>query len=227
MALRSITIISLLAYTLGFVASSTASDRPSPFSGGTEDRSEINVSDDPDTEREVDSLVPVLMGGLSAGGDHFNGMRGTSDGRPIEIDTVQAGGLWFFGGGINYTFPGRSLTFRNTFSLHYNKDSTSDGESRMVRFPIDFIFLYHKEKHRYGGGFTFHLSPEARIKTKDGTDTKTINMKDSMGAQLEYNYQIRPRYAIGARLTVIRYETEDTGETLSGSSAAVLGYFLY
>ena len=197
------------------------SDSPSPFSGGTEERSEKNVNASAEAERAVDSLLPILMGGISLGGDHISDL----DGIQTENDTVKAGGAWFLGGGFHYTLPGLNLAFQSTFSLHYNGDDHTEGKSRIVRFPLDFLLQYTMGKQYLGAGITYHLSPEAR--NTDHSFKTTVKLKDAIGLLLEYDYRITERFAVGTRLTKISYKQEEGDSDIDGSNIAFVGYYFY
>lgn len=205
-----------------------ASDSPSPFSGGTEERSERDVNDSPEEEAYIDSLRPMLLGGISIGGEHV----GDLDSVNSQEDTVKAGGGWFLGGGFRYTIPGESIAFQSSFNIHYNGDDSSSGKSSITRFPLDFLLLYNFGQQSIGGGITYHLSPDAEVKV-DGK-TLTRKMEDAIGLLVEYNYRINDRYVVGARITDIKYKTKDSsrepdidGEKLDAGNFAMTAYYFY
>lgn len=221
------TIAALIIIT-GYSHPLIASDSPSPFSGGVEERSERDVNDSKEEEDYVDSLRPMLMGGISIGGDHV----GDLDSINTTKDTVKSGGGWFFGGGFRYTAPGENLAFQTNLSVHYNSDENSDGKSRISRFPLDFLLLYNFKNQSIGGGITYHISPEAQVKVNN--DTVTRRIEDAIGFIVEYDYRINDKYMVGARITSIEYETEggkdvgdDGGETLDASHFSMSAYYFY
>lgn len=220
--------IAALIVITGYSHPLIASDSPSPFSGGVEERSERDVNDSKEEEDYVDSLRPMLMGGISIGGDHV----GELDSINTTEDTVKSGGGWFLGGGFRYTASGENLSFQTGFSVHYNSDENSDGKSRISRFPIDFLLLYNFKNQSIGGGITYHISPEVEVKVKN--DNLTRDMEDALGFIVEYNYRINDSYAVGAKITSIEYETkggtdigDEGGETLDASHFSMSAYYFY
>ena len=228
MLIRALRAIAPIIIVSSYCNPLIASDSPSPFSGGIEERSERDINDGKEEENYVDSLRPMLIGGVSIGGEHV----GELDSINTREDTVKSGGGWFFGGGFRYEFPDENMAFQSNFSIHYNSNDNKDGRSRISRFPLDFLLLYNFKNQSIGGGLTYHLSPEAKIDVKN--DTLTRKMEDAMGAIVEYNYRINDNYIVGARITNIEYKTKEGkdvgdvgGEKLDASHFSMTAYYFY
>ncbi len=171
---------------------------------------------------QATALGLYFEGGVHVGGDDLVRVSFT-DG---SSDTLQGGGLLSFAIGlteqISYNVQGR-------VSLGYKYDfiTADNGTISFSRMPLDFLAMYYKRKWMFGGGLTFHLSPEIKVGVPSQPQLPAYDTAYGLVLAFDYNtygYYQRDWY-LGGRITLINYKNP-TG-TFSGNSVGVVFGYMF
>lgn len=140
----------------------------------------------------------VLTGEIAFGGDDLAVVSGGDD--------LQAGQLLNLG--IGYYFDlnlAKTLLLRAGINYKFDSVDASNGEADFDRWPLDLLVVSRQGSFALGAGITYHLSPtfEATI----SGSTSRVDFDDSLGFLLQAGYLATPTMELGARVTLIEYES--------------------
>lgn len=150
----------------------------------------------------------VLTGEIAFGGDDMVVVTNGSD--------LQAGQLLNLGVGYDFDLNAeRTLRLRTGINYKFDSVDASNGEADFDRWPLDLLLISRQGSFSLGAGVTYHLSPsyEANV---NGTTTN-IDFDDSLGFLLQAGYVMAERMEIGARVTLIEYETARPVVSVNGT----------
>jgi opacity protein-like surface antigen len=160
--------------------------------------------------------------GVTAGGDKLYTAYYTN-GDSVDI---HAGGLFQFGGGIDYRFNDQ---FSLQFGVNYHVDQASakNGDIEFSRWPIELIGHYHfNESWRIGAGARFVNG--AKISGSGFasaiTDTKADN---TVGLVLEGEYFFNPHFSVKVRGVSEKYQFPGVAEKTSGNHIGAFAGFYF
>lgn len=162
----------------------------------------------------------VFSGGLTFGGDDFATVEYEGGGS----DDLEAGGLFYIGGGINYRFADSPVSLQGGIAYHFDEADADNGNASFDRMEFDFIGFYNFGQHRIGLGVTQHNSIDLSLKV-DG-ERYDADFDNAVGFIVEYDYIVSPNTAIGIRYTDIDYDYDYSYNTL-GLAWTGFGYFPY
>ena len=163
----------------------------------------------------------VLDGGLHFGGDTLAIVYKNQSGNQQEI---KAGQLVSVAVGARFDVS-ESLEMPVTFGIKFDAASFDDYygnkvDVTFIRYPVNALLLYKAEKWRLGGGLTYHLNPE--FKVKGGYYDYSKKFKDALGYLLEVRYFFSDNAYVGSRYTHIEYEVKSSSQTVDGTSVGVV-----
>ncbi len=141
----------------------------------------------------------VLTGELAFGGDDLALVTGGND--------VQAG--QFLNLGVGYDFDlntEKTLRLRAGINYKFDGADATNGEADFDRWPLDLILISRQGNFSLGAGITYHLSPTFEA-TINGS-TSRVDFDDSMGFLLQAGFMVAERIELGARYTMIEYESD-------------------
>lgn len=167
------------------------------------------------------ALDVYFEGGVHFGGDDLVQVTYTDGGS----DSIQAGRLLSLAigvtGQISYNVQGRA-------SLGYKYDfiKADNGTVSFSRMPLDMLAMYYKHQWMFGGGLTFHLSPEVEVDVTPSTAGPPA-YDNAYGLVLAFDYNTNGYYQrdwyLGGRVTLINYKNT-TGSFRGNSVGVVFGY---
>lgn len=151
----------------------------------------------------------VLTGEIAFGGDDLAVVSGDSG-------DIQAGQLLNLGIGYDFDLDA-AKTLRLRTGINYKVDSVDadNGEADFDRWPVDVLLISRQGNIALGAGLTYHLSPtfEATINSV----TSRVDFDDSLGFLLQAGYLVAERIELGARVTLIEYESDSLLMTPGGA----------
>jgi hypothetical protein len=150
----------------------------------------------------------VLTGEIAFGGDDMVVVSGGED--------LQAGQLLNLGIGYDFDLNAEK-TLRLRAGINYKFDSVDadNGEADFDRWPLDILVISRQGNFALGAGITYHLSPTFEA-TINGS-TSRVDFDDSLGFLLQAGYLVAERVELGARVTLIEYESDSLLVTPGGS----------
>lgn len=176
----------------------------------------------------VNNLSWVASIGITFGGEDLASAEiDDSD----YTDDVEAGGLLYLGGGINYRFGETPFSLQGVYGYHFDYVDADNGDASFGRAEFDFIGAYQFGRHRLGLGVTQHFSAEYEIDTDQ--ESRTDEFDDATGMILEYTYMASPHVGVSVRYTDIEYDCADAdceryySKAIDGSNVGLFihGYF--
>lgn len=151
---------------------------------------------------------PVLTGEIAFGGDDMVVVSGGED--------LQAGQLLNLGIGYDFDLnAAKTLRLRTGINYKFDSVDASNGEADFDRWPLDVLLISRQGNFSLGAGITYHLSPSYEASV-NGVST-SIDFDDSLGFLLQAGYLMSERLEIGARFTLIDYETDRPIVSIGGT----------
>jgi hypothetical protein len=152
----------------------------------------------------------VLTGEIAFGGDDLAVVTGGED--------LQAGQLLNLGIGYDFDLnAAKTLRLRTGINYKFDSVDATNGEADFDRWPLDVLLVSRAGNFALGAGITYHLSPTYEA-TINSASTK-IDFDDSLGFLLQAGYLVAERVELGARVTLIEYESDQAFLTTSGTVA--------
>jgi len=153
--------------------------------------------------------------GVHTGGDEIS----LVDDSNAVIESTKAGSLYSFalGGTIAFT---DNIEAQLSFGIESNANHTKENEASWVRYPLNGMLFYHKDKFRLGLGATAHFSP--KYKVSGATKNASSSYKDAIGGLFEIDYRLTEQLHVGLRYTNIQYVREDDDRRFDGSSIGLM-----
>ena len=166
------------------------------------------------------ALGLYFEGGLHFGGDDL--IQVTFD--DGSSDTLQGGRLLGFAIGVTEQV---SYKVQGRVSLGYKYDfiKAGNGMVSFSRMPLDILAMYYKRRWMFGGGLTFHLSPEITVDVPSLAAPPQYDTAYGLVLAFDYNtygYYQRDWY-LGGRVTLINYKNQN-GSFGGNSVGVVFGY---
>lgn len=143
-------------------------------------------------ESNVGKFNIVLAAGLTFGGDE---LATTTAGQ-----SMSAGGLIYLAAGGVYHLNS-SVDIQASIGLHFDALNATDGTAEFTRTFFEIMPFYVMDNgNRLGVGFTQVMSPEY------SDPYETVSFEDTSGMIIEYDWQLAPKYFIGARYADLAYD---------------------
>lgn len=151
----------------------------------------------------------VLTGEIAFGGDDLAVVSGDSG-------DLQAGQLLNLGIGYDFDLnAAKTLRLRTGINYKFDSVDADNGEADFDRWPLDFILISQQGNFSLGAGLTYHLSPSFEA-TVNGS-TSRVDFDDALGFLLQAGYMVAERIELGARVTLIEYESDSLLVTPGGA----------
>lgn len=151
---------------------------------------------------------PVLTGELAFGGDDLAVVAGGED--------LQAGQLLNLGIGYDFDLnAAKTLLLRAGINYKFDSVDADNGEADFDRWPLDVLLISRVGNFALGAGITYHLSPSFEA-TVNGS-TSRVDFDDSLGFLLQAGYLVAERIELGARVTLIEYESDQPLMLINGA----------
>lgn len=150
-----------------------------------------------------------------------------------STQSIKANQGFYLGGGASILLT-NPKDIEVEVALSYKEDSitAANGEVKFTRIPLDALVFYRFPEHfRVGGGLTYHLNP--KLSTSGVVGNINVNFDDALGWVLQAEYLLPPRSSrtpkmtVGARFTMIDYETN--GATAKSNGVGItfsIGFLL-
>jgi hypothetical protein len=156
----------------------------------------------------------VFKAGIDFGGDKLAGATFTNG----SSDSIKAGELLYFGGGISILADSKEIETELTISYKFDQINASNGDIKFTRYPLDALVFYRFPKFRLGGGLTYHLNPKLSS-SGAGAGAGNAKFDDSLGLVLQADYLITQKLSVGGRYTSVKYKVG--GASFDGSAVGV------
>lgn len=176
-------------------------------------------------EQNNQRLVHWLLGGeLSYGGDklarftYTNGLK----------EDLRAGGTLAFKAGLLLNVPNSPVSVQATLGYHFDSVNAENVDADFTRYPMDLSLHYNVDRHRIGIGASYHTSVEYELVAVSPSLTERVNFKDSIGAVIDYGYQLNDKLLGGMRYMDIEYQADtlngiklDNAQKIDGSHVGI------
>ena len=169
------------------------------------------------------AVRPLLGIGLTFGGDKL----ATADFTDGTSDTIHAGGLFTFYGGVEFRATD-ALAVQATVGYHVDDTrAASNGSLRFSRYPGDVLALFSvNAKVRLGGGVEFVHSP--KLTGRGAVGDFTVEFKNSTGLVLEAEYLFTRSFGMKARAASHKFKVERSSEKVNGNyGGLMLNYYFF
>ncbi|GAB4512939.1 MAG: hypothetical protein Tsb0026_17190 [Sulfuricaulis sp.] len=151
----------------------------------------------------------VLTGEIAFGGDDLAVVSGGGG-------DLQAGQLLNLGIGYDFDLnAAKTLRLRTGINYKFDSVDATNGEADFDRWPLDILLVSRQGNFALGAGITYHLSPSFEA-TINGA-TSRVDFDDSLGLLLQAGYLMAERTELGARITLIEYESDTPLVMTSGT----------
>lgn len=143
----------------------------------------------------------LVGGGVTIGGDELGG---------TTIETVDAGELLRFYGGVLLPVGDSPLKVQLTMGYHFDSVESSDGTGSFDRLEFELIPFIHLDRLRLGAGVTQHTS----VALDQPSGFADYDFDDSTGLVLELGFMMgRTENAwLNVRFVDIEYEEQSWGK---------------
>jgi hypothetical protein len=169
------------------------------------------------------AVRPLIGIGLTFGGDKL----ATADFTDGTSDTIRAGGLVTFYGGVEFRATD-VLAVQATVGYHVDDTrAASNGSIRFSRYPVDVLALFSiNDKVRLGGGVEFVNSP--KLTGSGAVGSFTVEFKNSVGLVLEGEYLFTRNFGMKARAASHTFKIKGSSEEVNGSyGGLMLNYYFF
>lgn len=168
-------------------------------------------------------LRPFLAGGLTFGGDDLIEVQFSNS----SNETLEAGGLIDLKAGLIYDMPESPWSLQGSIGYHFDSIDAENGDASINRYPLELLGFYNTEKHRFGGGLSYHMSPEFEVDLLGMNGT--VEFDDAVGLALEYGFKVNQNCILALRGVFIDYEVSDLpgAESISANHAGAYVYLVF
>src|SRR6266446_5632318 len=135
----------------------------------------------------------MLKAGFDFGGDTL-----TTANVSGSTKTINANDGLFFGGGASIVPDMKELEIEVSLSYKFSGITAQNGNVDWSVLPLDALVFYRLPKFRFGGGLTYHLSPQ--LKGSGVASDLNAKYKDAAGLVLQADYRFTEKFAAGLRL---------------------------
>jgi len=163
-------------------------------------------------------VKPLLQIGFTGGGDELV----TIEHEYSRNYTIDAGDGFFIEAGMAIENPLANFETQLLIGYKFDTDSAGNGDITWDTIPITALGLVTAQGWKFGGGITYHISPEL-----SGDFIGDIHIRDefedAIGAIIQVQYEIAHIFSIGLRGTFIEYELKrDPTQKANGNSLGVI-----
>jgi len=164
-----------------------------------------------------DFIKPVIQFSFEGGGDELV----TID-HDYENDyTIDAGDGLSLEMGMSIDNPIANFETQLLIGYKFDSDSASNGDITWSMIPITALGFIKVPYWRFGGGFTYHISPE--LQSTFDNDRFTDEFNNALGGVVQIQYEPTDFFAVGLKGTFIEYELKrDPSKKASGNSLGLV-----
>jgi len=165
----------------------------------------------------ADFIKPVIEVSFEGGGDELV----TID-HDYENDyIIDAGDGLNLAMGMSINNPVKHFETQLTVGYKFDTNSASNGDVTWSMIPITAIGFFKIPDWRFGGGLTYHISPELRSTFDNNRFTDEFN--NALGAIIQIQYEPTSFLAIGLKGTFIEYELKgDPSQKANGNNLGLV-----
>ncbi|NOZ90316.1 MAG: hypothetical protein GXO60_03415 [Epsilonproteobacteria bacterium] len=164
-----------------------------------------------------DLIKPVIEISLESGGDELV----TIDHDYDSDYTIDAGDGLNLAMGMSIDNPEKNFETQLTVGYKFDSDSASNGDITWSMIPITALGFFKIPNWKFGGGLTYHLSPELKSTFDNYRFTDEFN--NALGAIVQIQYEPTGFFAIGLKGTFIEYELKkNTSQKANGNSLGLV-----
>lgn len=172
--------------------------------------------------RFVQKKLYYMIGmGFTVGGDKMV----TAEFTDGSDQTIHAGGLVAFTGGIEYRFNPR-FSLQGNVGFHVDNSTASNGDVHFRRYPVELIGYFHASpKWRMGGGVR-HVT-NVRLKSSGAIGGYDVQFDDTTGVLAEVEYMFSPNAGVKMRVARETYTVSNTNIKVDGNHVGIFGNFYF
>lgn len=167
------------------------------------------------TAAALDSKFHYQLG-YDTGGDTLVNVTFTSG----DTASIRANRGVYIGGGVSLVNEAQDVETEISLSYKIDDITASNGDVTWTRWPIDAVVFYRWPTIRLGAGATYHLDP--KLHSSGVVSGLNVEFKDSLGFLLQMDYRIDKRINIGLRYTMMDYEVQGSGASVSANGIGVI-----
>jgi len=171
---------------------------------------------------QADTMRPLLQIAFEGGGDELVTIQHDYDGDY----QISAGDGFTFEGGMSIDNPASNLELQFLIGYKFDNDDADNGDITWSIVPLSALAFVKIQDFKFGGGLTYHLSPE--LDGGFGNDTINYQFENAWGGVLQAQYSFVDAFAIGVKATFIDYELKsDHTQKANGNSIGVVATFTF
>jgi len=165
----------------------------------------------------TDPIRPVIQLSFEGGGDELV----TIDHEYEDDYTIDAGDGLSLEMGMSIDNPVANFETQLLIGYKFDSDSASNGDITWSMIPITALGFIKIPYWRFGGGFTYHISP--KLRSTFDNDRFTDEFDDALGGVVQIQYEPTDFFAIGLKATFIEYQLkQDPSQTANGNSLGLI-----
>src|SRR5712691_4758091 len=156
----------------------------------------------------------MLKAGFDFGGDTLTTVNLMGSGSSTK--TIRANDGLYFGGGASIVPDMKELEIEVSLSYKFSGITAQNGNIDWSVLPLDALVFYRLPKFRFGGGLTYHLSPQ--LKGSGVASDLNAKYKDAAGLVLQADYRFTEKFAAGLRYTNVTYKADSVSPSVFAST---------
>lgn len=159
--------------------------------------------------------------GATLGGDEM----ATTEFTDGTTETIHAGGLVAFTGGIEYRLN-EQFSVQGNVGFHVDNSTASNGDIHFRRYPIELIGYYHvSPKWRIGAGIR-HVT-NVRLKSSGAVGGYDTDFDDTTGGLGEVEYMFTPKAGMKVRFVRESYTVSGSTYKVNGDHVGIFGNYYF
>lgn len=136
-----------------------------------------------------------------------------------NLGDINAGGGVKFSGGLQ-DFIKDNLNYRISLGYLSSSINATNGDLDLKTITFDGGLVYIVEKHRFGSGLSYHLSPEYSEDVEGYTSFDT-KFENAFGMTFEYAYSPNDEINFGIRYTLMDYVNDELSIDFDANSVGI------
>jgi hypothetical protein len=171
---------------------------------------------------QANMIRPLLQISFEGGGDELVTIQ-----HDYESDyTIDAGDGLTFEAGVAMDDPASNLEMQFLVGYKFDTDDADNGDITWSTIPLSALAFVKVEDFKFGGGITYHLSPE--LDGRFGREEINHEFESAWGGVLQAQYSFEDTFAIGVKATFIDYTLKgDNTQTANGNTIGIVGTFKF
>jgi hypothetical protein len=163
-------------------------------------------------------IKPLLQIGFTGGGDELV----TIEHEYSRNYTIDAGDSFFIEAGMAIENPVTNFETQLFVGYKFDTDTAGNGDITWDAIPITALGLFNFQGWKFGGGITYHISPELSGDFAGDLHIRD-EFEDAIGGIIQVQYEIAKVFSIGLRGTFIEYQLKrDNNQKANGNSLGVV-----